>query len=225
MNTLSFGELNFENIGEWPIVLKYVSLVVLMLLLVGLGYWLVIKPNSRDYDALVSQEKSLRKQLEDQQREAAHLHDYRQQLLVMQHHFSKIRKQLSKHSEILGLLADISKTGINSGLTFELFAPQSEISHDFYNELPINLVVIGNYQQLAVFVSQIAQMSRIVTLHNFEITPYAVDPKYSDSPMTPKSSEIKAGLLSMIMVVKVYWVGDGDGIREINVIDMKENFA
>lgn len=68
-----------------------------------------------------------------------------------------------------GLLEEISKTGVASGLTFELFAPQPEVSHDFYVELPIKISVVGTYFQLAMFVSRVAQMNRIVTLHDFSI--------------------------------------------------------
>jgi type IV pilus assembly protein PilO len=91
-----------------------------------------------------------------------------------------------------GMLEDISKTGIASGLTFTLFAPMPEVPHDFYIELPIKIVVSGNYQQFAVFLSRIGQMNRIITLHDF-----ALDDVKSKTNNTD-------GLLSMQLTAKIY---------------------
>src|SRR3990167_7626269 len=219
MSTLNWRKgcgrkLNVENIGEWSAFLKYLGAMVIILILVGLGYWLVIAPNAQAYEKGVSQEKILRNQFEEQQQEVAHLHAYRQKRVILQHRFGEMQKQLSKQHEMPGLLADISKIGVQSGLTFELFAPQPEVAHDFYRKLPIQLVVVGNYHQFAKFVSRIALMKRIVTLHDFEIRPYPAEAERADLSLAQQSLKNQTELLRMTMVVKVYWVRQGVGTEE-----------
>ena len=88
----------------------------------------------------------------------------------MNEYFELLLRQLPAKNEMPGLLEEISKTGVASGLKFELFAPQAEVKHDFYIELPIKITVVGTYMQLALFLSRVAQMHRIVTLHEFSIS-------------------------------------------------------
>ena len=94
---------------------------------------------------------------------------YRAQLQTLQERFAAALKQLPAQNEMPGLLEEVSTTGVTSGLKFELFAPQPEVMHDFYVELPIKVSVVGTYFQLATFISRVAQMNRIVTLHDFSI--------------------------------------------------------
>jgi type IV pilus assembly protein PilO len=119
---------------------------------------------------LQKQEVSLKTDFENKQHQAANLQAYRNQLELMNARFGAMLKQLPAKNEMPGLLEEISKTGVASGLKFELFAPQPEIKHDFYVELPIKISVIGTYMQLAMFLSRVAEMSRIVTLHEFTIS-------------------------------------------------------
>lgn len=88
----------------------------------------------------------------------------------MNERFGAMLRQLPAQNEMPGLLEEISKTGIASGLRFELFAPQAEVAHDFYIELPINIRIVGTYMQIALFLSRVAEMSRIVTLHEFSVS-------------------------------------------------------
>src|SRR3990167_1882159 len=211
MSTLNWRKgcgrkLNVENIGEWSAFLKYLGAMVIILILVGLGYWLVIAPNAQAYEKGVSQEKILRNQFEEQQQEVAHLHAYRQKRVILQHRFGEMQKQLSKQNEMPGLLADISKIGISSGLTFELFAPQPEVAHDFYRALPIHLVVVGNYHQFAQFVGRIALMKRIVTLHDFEIRPYTTEAEPASLSPAQALSTNQSELLMMTLLVRIYWI-------------------
>jgi len=111
----------------------------------------------------------LRLDFEKKQHQAANLQQYKAQLVELKKRFSKMLQQLPSKNEMDKLLEDISKTGIASGLKFTLFDPANEVEHDFYVELPINVKVEGNYHQLAVFLSRVAAMGRIVTLHDFAI--------------------------------------------------------
>ncbi|KTD22425.1 type 4a pilus biogenesis protein PilO [Legionella londiniensis] len=175
MNNINLSELTLENIGQWPKPVKIGVIVFLSLLLVGMGYWLIAKKNFEQYESLKEQEPALKAKFELKQHQASNLQAYRNQMQLMEERFGTMLKQLPAKNEMPGLLEDISKTGIASGLTFELFAPMPEVQHDFYVELPIKIAVVGNYHQLAVFVSRVAEMSRIVTMHDFVIEPASAE--------------------------------------------------
>lgn len=169
MNTVNLSELTLDNIGQWPLAVKLGVISGASLLIIALGYWLIIKSNFEQFDTLTAQEVTLRQDFETKQHQASNLQAYRNQLQLMNERFGTMLRQLPAKNEMPGLLEEISKTGVASGLKFELFAPQPEVEHDFYIELPIKITVVGTYMQLAVFLSRVAEMNRIVTLHEFSI--------------------------------------------------------
>ncbi len=170
MNKINLNELNFENIGQWPLPVKIGVVITTSILIFALGYWLIIKSNFEQYAVLEDQEKSLKTEFETKQHQASNLEAYRVQLQIMAERFGAMLRRLPAKNEMPGLLEEISKTGVASGLKFESFAPQKEISHDFYIELPIKITVEGSYFELATFLSRVAEMNRIVTLHDFSVT-------------------------------------------------------
>ncbi len=169
MNQLNLNELTLENVGQWPQTVKIAAVAIMFFLVIGLGYWFLAKDKFEQYERLKAQETTLKAEFEHKQHQSSNLQAYRNQMQIMQERFGTMLKQLPSKTEMPGLLEDISKTGIASGLTFELFAPMPEIQHDFYIELPIKINVRGSYHQLAVFLSRVAKMDRIVTLHDFVI--------------------------------------------------------
>lgn len=169
MNTVNINELTLENVGQWPLPVKIGAVVGLSVLIIAIGYWLIIKSSFEQYSALQSQEVKLRTDFESKQNQAANIQAYKAQLQMMNERFGNMLKQLPAKNEMPGLLEEISKTGIVSGLKFDLFAPQPEVVHDFYIELPIKITVEGSYFQLAKFLSRVAEMNRIVTLHEFSV--------------------------------------------------------
>ena len=169
MTAINLSELSIDNLGQWPLPIKLGAVVAVGFLIIGLGYWTFIKANFDQYGTLQTQEVSLRTEFETKQHQAANLQAYRNQLQLMNERFGAMLKLLPAKNEMPGLLEEISKTGVATGLKFELFAPQPEVVHDFYVELPIKISVVGTYMQLAVFLSHVAEMSRIVTLHDFSI--------------------------------------------------------
>lgn len=169
------NELTFDNIGQWPKPAKITLVSLFALIIIGLGYWLIVKANFDQYNTLLAEEVTLKSDFEKKQSQASNLNAYRNQMILMQERFGNMLKQLPTQNEMPGLLEDISKTGLASGLSFELFAPLPEVQHDFYIELPIKIGVIGNYHQFAVFLSRVAQMNRIVTLHDFVIEGASLD--------------------------------------------------
>lgn len=169
MAKINLNELTLDNVGQWPLLVKLSALCTMSILISALGYWFIIADNFARYDRLKTQEAALKKDFEYKQRQVVNLAEYRQQLQIMTEHFASLLKQLPAKNEMPGLLEEISKTGVDSGLKFQLFAPQPEIAHDFYVALPIKISVVGNYFQLASFLSKVAEMRRIVTLHEFSI--------------------------------------------------------
>lgn len=169
MNSINLSELSLQNISQWPLAVKLGTVIGLSLLVIALSYWGFIKSNFDTLQTLAAKELILKRDFETKQHEVANLQAYRNQLQLMNERFGAMLKQLPAKNEMPGLLEEISKTGVTAGLKFELFAPQAEISHDFYIELPVKITVVGTYMQLAVFLSRVAQMNRIVTLHEFSI--------------------------------------------------------
>jgi type IV pilus assembly protein PilO len=170
MNTINLSELTLDNVGQWPLAVKIGAVLGISIVIIALGYWFIIKANFEQHDSLQTIEATLKKDFEIKQHQASNLQAYRNQLQLMSERFGAMLKQLPAKNEMPGLLEEISKTGVASGLRFELFAPQVEVQHDFYIELPIKIKVEGSYMQLAEFMSRVAQMHRIVTLHEFSIT-------------------------------------------------------
>ncbi|RUQ95593.1 type IV pilus inner membrane component PilO [Legionella septentrionalis] len=191
---INLSELTLDNVGQWPTVVKASVVAFLALLVIGIGYWLIAKPNFEQYDSLKAEENTLRSKFELKQHQASNLQKYRNQMQIMEERFGNMLKQLPTQNEMPGLLEDISKTGIASGLTFELFAPMQEVQHDFYIELPIKIAVIGNYHQFAIFLSRIGQLNRIVTLHDFVI----------EGASTEKQKNAAGEQLIMRITAKIY---------------------
>lgn len=165
----SFSNLSLDNVGQWPTMVKAAVLAFFSLVIIGIGYYLFIQPNLEEYEKAMQKQITLKETFQRDQKLAANLNEYRRQLHQIEERFGNMLKQLPTQNEMPALLEDISKTGTASGLTFKLFAPMPEVLHDFYIELPINIIVIGTYSQLAIFLSRVAAMSRIVTLHDFSI--------------------------------------------------------
>lgn len=187
-------ELTIENIGKWPKPIKIGVILILSLVTFCLGYYLFISSSIEKLNTLVVQETKLKTEFESLQQKTANLQAYRNQMRAMQDRFGAMLRQLPTKNEMPGLLEDISKTGIASGLTFLLFAPAPEITHDFYIELPIQIIVTGNYHQLAIFLSRVAEMNRIVTLHDFVLEPAPVD----------KKKPVQGGQLVMKITATIY---------------------
>ncbi|USQ13305.1 type 4a pilus biogenesis protein PilO [Legionella lytica] len=169
MSRIPFHELTLETIGQWPAAVKTGLLIGLSSLIVIMGYCLVIHSNFISYKELQAQEIALKADFEIKQRQMINLDAYRHQLFKLKEQFTSLLKYLPTENELYGLLEEISKTGMVSGLKFLLFAPQPEEVHGFYTILPIKISIEGDYFQLASFLRRIVTMERIVTFHDFRI--------------------------------------------------------
>ena len=171
LRSLDVGELDINNIGSWPAAVKFILIVLLFGLVLGLGYYLHITDKQAKLDKEIAKEESLRKEYEKKAAQAANLEEYRMQKQEMEAAFGALLRQLPSDTEVPGLLEDITRTAVDNELNIESIDLQAERRTEFYVELPIDVVVEGNYHKIGSFVSGVANLSRIVTLHDFRIMP------------------------------------------------------
>lgn len=171
MKLEELNELDLSNIGDWPVVVKAVIVVILCAVVGVAWYFLDIKDQYEALARVERTEQDLREDFERKQAKAANLDAYRAQLAEMEESFGAMLQQLPDETEVPALLVDVSQTGLASGLEFELFKPEAEIPKDFYAELPISIRVRGSYHEFGSFVSGVAALPRIVTIHDIGITP------------------------------------------------------
>jgi type IV pilus assembly protein PilO len=170
MDLQQLNELDLSNLGDWPTPVKVVVAVLLCALVLGGWYYFDTMPQLERLQGAESHERDLRRTFETKQRKAANLEAYKQQLAEMRESFGAMLRQLPDKTEVAALLVDVSQTGLAAGLEFELFRPGPEVPKDFYAELPISIRVIGAYHQFGDFISGLAALPRIVTIHNISIT-------------------------------------------------------
>jgi type IV pilus assembly protein PilO len=166
---------DIENAGTWPVPVKAGIIVVLCALVSGLSFYFDTQQQLADLESQEAKEQELKSSFELKQKKAANLEEYKQQLDEIEKSFGDLLRQLPDKTEVPDLLVDVSQTGLASGLEFELFKPAAEIPKDFYAELPIDIRVIGNYMEFGTFISGLASLPRIVTIHNVKITPRSKD--------------------------------------------------
>jgi len=171
VNVQDLNNLDLSDIADWPWPVK---MVVVFIVCIGLGiawYYLDAEDLLLALERTEKQEVSLRQTFEDKQAKAASLDQYKQQLEEMRESFGSMLRQLPNKTEVADLLVDVSQTGLAAGLEFELFKPTEEVPREFYAELPIQIIVSGSYHEFGEFISGLAALPRIVTIHNILITP------------------------------------------------------
>ncbi len=170
---MNLSEINWdlEAVGTWPVPVKLAVIVVLSLAVAGVWFYLDTQAQLAQLDQVRNQEQELKNTLAAKQKKAANLEEYKQLLQEMEKAFGDLVRQLPNKAEVPELLVDVSQTGLAAGLEFELFQPQEEIKKEFYAELPIKIRVTGKYEQLGSFVSGLAALPRIVTVHDVAIEP------------------------------------------------------
>jgi len=166
---INLSELDLSNIGKWPTALKIAVIVIVCALVGGLIFYFDTQNQRNKLESAERQELSLKKEFEQKQAKAVNLEAYKQQLKDIEETFGAMLRQLPSKTEVEGLLVDISQTGLASGIQFQLFKPEQERYIDFYAELPIKMKMTGTYHQFGNFVSGVAALPRIVTLHNISI--------------------------------------------------------
>jgi type IV pilus assembly protein PilO len=163
------NDLDLENIGSWPLAVKIIVWIIALVGVLTLGYVYHVKNLQTNLQKAVEQETALRKEFEQKAFQAANLDAYRRQMEEMRESFGALVAQLPSDTEVPGLLEDITNKGMLNGLEFDSIELQAEITREFYIELPIKIVARGSYHDLGAFVSGMAGLPRIVTLHDFVI--------------------------------------------------------
>ncbi len=195
---MDLNELDFEDIGRWPTSYMVVAAVIAFALVLAAGYWFITKDHWAELVKIEKKEEQLKKDFSAKQKKAVNLKAYKKQMKEMEKRFGSMLKQLPKKTEVADLLVEVSQTGLSNGLEFSLFQPGNEQKKEFYAELPISIKVTGTYHQFGGFVSEIAALPRIVTIHNVEMQPLELKDKKKDNDTEGNQ------LLSVVLLAKTY---------------------
>ena len=177
-----FNTLDTNNFGSWPISVKITCWIFLFFVVCAIGYFLAIKPKLDAIDQANAQEQNLLNEFKDKDSKLRNLQQYQAQLQQMEANFTQQLQQLPKDTEIPSLVEDINVTGVNAGLKFKNIRLESEITQEFFIEQQIAIEATGDYHAFGMFVSGIATLPRIVTLHDFELTATSNKESKSDIP-------------------------------------------
>ncbi len=171
LRDIDFTELELKNIGAWPALARALVCVLLLITVLTLGYFLHLADLQTQLNLNRAEELTLKERFTINARQVASLEACREQMASLESSFAALLKQLPSDTEVPRLLEDITSAGLSSNLEFEEIKLLPEVTLPFYIELPIQIKVLGDYHDLAAFVSAVAGMPRIVTSHDFTIKP------------------------------------------------------
>jgi type IV pilus assembly protein PilO len=197
-----FRGLNPNEPGQWPLLPKALTWAVVAVAMVVAGWFLVLSTSHDQLDAERNREPTLKNDYKSKLAQAVNLGELRKQKLQVEEYVTQLEKQLPGKAEMDALLSDINQAGLGRGLQFELFRPGQVAIKDFYAELPISIRVAGRYHDMGSFAADIANLSRIVTLHNVNIA-------------TTKDT---SGLLTMEATARTYRYLDANEIEEMRKV-------
>ena len=165
-----WNTLDPQNYGGWPYAIKITIWIFIILLICIMGYLILIQPKIEEIENARGQEANLLEEFRKKESKLRNLEQYQKQLHSIQENFNQQLEQLPKETEISGLVEDINITGVNAGLKFKHILLEPEIKQEFMIEQPISIEATGDYHAFGSFVSAIALLPRIVTLHDFTVT-------------------------------------------------------
>ncbi|MCA6126409.1 MULTISPECIES: type 4a pilus biogenesis protein PilO [Thalassolituus] len=172
LNEIQLDDINnidWNNTGSWPLLGKVALSVVLFFAVCAGMYFLMVQEDTLALDREQKKELALKKDFESKAFRVANLAEYKAQMAEMEFSFGSLLKQLPRDTEVPGLIDDISAAALNAGLQLNAIDPQKMQKTEFYNELPIDIEVVGDYHEMGAFVSGVASLPRIVTLHDFSV--------------------------------------------------------
>jgi type IV pilus assembly protein PilO len=170
------NDVKFDEMGSWPKPAKIVAATIVAIVVALVSFTFLVSGKIDELEAAQNAEEQLKKTYSVKYGAAVNLNAYKKQMKDMEDNFSMLLKRLPTSHETPGLLDDITYVGTTSGLTFIQINWLPELENEFYTELPIQIEVLGDYHEFGQFVSKVAELPRIVTLHDFTITE-AVDKK------------------------------------------------
>ncbi len=163
------NNLDFNNIGNASNPIKYGFLTIAFIAIIGAGLYFDTQKQLDNLKKTQSKESTLKSEFSVKASQAAKLDLYKEQLAEMKASFQAILRQLPERTDVESLLVDVSQTGLANGLEVKKFKPSAEEKKGFYAELPISLEVKGDFHDLASFISGVAALPRIVTMHNLKL--------------------------------------------------------
>jgi len=169
LSDFDINDIDFNNMGSWPIVVKALFLTIIFAIVIAGFYYWDTQPQLDELAAEERKEPGLKQAFEAQWDKAVNLEKYREQMKQMEERFGQLLRQLPKRTEVDGLLEDLSYSQTASNLQERKISLNPEVKRDFYSELPLKIELEGSYHQLGEFVSLVSGLSRIVTLHDFQI--------------------------------------------------------
>lgn len=178
-----FSTLDSNNYGSWPLSVKITCWIFIFLIVCAIGYFLAIKPKIDAIELSEVQEQNLLTEFKEKDSKLRNLQQYQEQLQQMEMNFTEQLQQLPKETEIPNLVEDINLTGVSSGMKFKNIRLEPEVAQEFLIEQPITIETTGDYHSFGRFISAIAALPRIVTLHDFVITANENKDKKSDIPV------------------------------------------
>jgi len=199
---MNLSEINwdFNRAGTWPLPVRAAIMLFVCAAVLSGGVYFDTLDQLKALESAEQKEQTLKVDFELKQKKAANLQDYKDQLTQIEASLDEMIRQMPTEEEVASLLVDISQTGLASGLEFKLFKPDAPIPKDFYSELPISIEVIGKYEEVGLFISGLASLPRIVTIHDVNITP-----------------EGKDGSMLMTAVIKTYNEGGANASNASSV--------
>lgn len=169
INSFDVNDIDWNNMGSWPLLGRIVfAVIVFVSILVGL-YFFDIQELEQEYESVVEKEETLKKDFETKAYRVANLAAFKLQLGEIEESFGSLLRQLPRDTEVPGLLEDIDAAARGASLQIKSIKLDKEVETEFYTELPINIDVVGEYHDFGAFVSAVAGLGRIVTLHDFEV--------------------------------------------------------
>lgn len=195
LREFDINDINIDNIGTLPTVVKIILCTLLFALVLVGGYYYHIKNLQVQLQSVQAREATLKQDYEKKAFQVANLDAYRRQMTEMEESFGALISQLPSDTEVPGLLEDITNKGLLNGLEISSIDLQPEVSREFYVELPIAIVASGSYHDLGAFISGMAGLPRIVTLHDFTI----------------RATGDNSAALNMVITAKTYRYKDGEG--------------
>lgn len=193
-----FRGLNANEPGQWPLLPKALTWTVVAIAVIVIGWFFVLSGEHDQLDSEQNREPTLKADYRSKLAQAVNLGELRKQKLQVEEYVTQLEKQLPGKAEMDALLSDINQAGLGRGLQFELFRPGQVVIKDYYAELPISIRVSGRYHDIGSFAADIANLSRIVTLHNMVLT-----------------SAGASGALSMDATARTYRYLDSNELDEI----------
>jgi len=198
-----FRGLNLNEPGQWPLLPKLSAWVTVVIAVVVGGWFLLLSTATDELQAARDREPALKEDYRGKLSQAVNLAELRKQKLQVQEYVTQLEKQLPGKAEMDALLSDINQAGLGRGLLFELFRPGQVEVKDYYAELPIAIRVSGRYHDIGAFAADVANLSRIVTLHNLSITQVNV-----------KDAKDNTGTLAMEATARTYRYLDSNEVAD-----------